>query len=143
MITTGMSISTNGTRSQLSDMIDLGPSGDRSPQYLGQNKTCVHVGCVNPCIWKCTDGKCMDCYARNRMGDFSPAVNRNRKRARLTEEQVRTIRVEHAKAPETHLLVWAERYGVDRNTIRDVVEGRSWKWVTTERRAHHKAKVSQ
>ena len=132
MTTTGFAVSENGARSPLAEMIEVGESGLRSSQYVGQNSTCVGPGCDYPCIWNCTDGKCIDCYTRNRAGDMSPAVRVKRSVAKLNADIVRTIRREHAADPNIPFAHWAKKYEVSRSTIISVVRREFWKHVTEE-----------
>jgi Mor family transcriptional regulator len=49
-------------------------------------------------------------------------------KARLNEEKVRQIRAEHANGAGIARL--ARQYGVGESTIRNVVRGNTWAWLT-------------
>ena len=62
---------------------------------------------------------------------MKPAIERCEKcyNVKLTEEQVRLARIYVIKGPIGTLPIIAKRLGVGRQTLRNAVAGKNWKWL--------------
>jgi hypothetical protein len=88
--------------------------------------TCDNPACVNPeHLWLGTvadNHRDMVSKSRNAMGEKHGA-------ARLTTEQVKSIRVEGANKPHGIRTKLAKRYGVHRETVSAILDRRTWRHV--------------
>lgn len=82
-----------------------------------------HLGCVNPrhLRWATNEENCAD----KKLHGTENTGERNG-RSKLTEENVREIRRLSAGLSQTQI---AERFGVSRAAVSDVVSGRRWGWL--------------
>jgi hypothetical protein len=89
--------------------------------------SCDNPSCVNPAHLSLGTQKdnIQQAIRRGRRAQVKPPVRRGEKnaRAKLTEQQVREIRVAYRPG----VCGLAKRYGVTRSTIRSVATGRTWK----------------
>jgi hypothetical protein len=89
---------------------------------------CDNPLCVNP------DHLWLGTHADNRNDALAKmrgntARGTDKPNTKLTEEDVRQIRREHASGPRGTLARLARTYGVNKSTLQDILQGKSWKHV--------------
>lgn len=99
----------------------------RAPADVWVLHKCDNPPCVNPehLFYGSAKDNTQDMIAKGRKASVKGSRNPCSK---LTEQQVRNIRLAYASGNYTHSQI-ANEYGVARQTIGDIVNRRDWKWV--------------